>query len=164
MASRHATAQTVNTSEGDQRTPGAIAPGWMDHQLESELVLPEQFFGGARIDASISPEKRFILAVLEQAVRDFCREVTATDPRRRREFDEVEAWFASEEIEWPCSFLNVCDTLELDASWLRSRLWTLRDRQRARPDDPPSRIPAFRRRTGTPRRSCREESRVCEAA
>lgn len=164
MAFRHATAQRDNGSDANQQTPGAIALGWMDQQLESDLVLPEQFFGGARLDASISPEKRFMLAVLEQAVRDFCREVTATDPRRRREFDEVEGWFASEETEWPCSYLNVCDTLDLDASWLRSRLWTLRDRQRARPDDPTSRIRAFRRRTGTPRRSSGDGGRVCEAA
>jgi hypothetical protein len=157
MAIRSSHAEKENSIE-------ATSPSWMDHELGSDLVLPTQFFAGARLDASQSPEKRFMLAVLEQAVRDFCREVTAVCPRRRRDFEEVEAWFASDETEWPCSFATVCEIFDLDAGWVRSRLWNVRDRRRACPDDPTSRLRPFRRRTGAPRRPSPNETRIFQAA
>jgi hypothetical protein len=48
-------------------------------------------------------------------------------PRARRHLAEVEAWFASDDHVWPCSFVNLCHALDLEADAVRSRLvrWPL---------------------------------------
>ena len=61
--------------------------------IEPDIILPAQFL--PRIIAT--PEKRLLLAVLEEAVGTYQRYVMATDHRSRATFAEVEAWFASED-------------------------------------------------------------------
>lgn len=101
-------------------------------ELEPEVLLPSQYFASARQDASLRPEKRLLLAVLEEAVGDFQRDVVATGREAKRRFDDAEAWIASDETEWPCSFVAICQALGLEAEWLRHGLWRWRDAQRAR--------------------------------
>ena len=84
-----------------------------------ETILPAQFF---RPSAALPPEKRLMLAVLEAALLDLQRRAGARTPRARRLADEVDAWFAADDEGWPCSFLNVCQALGLDASAVRTRL------------------------------------------
>ena len=85
-------------------------------ELEPATVLPIQLFGRLGPDASVVPEKRLLLAVLEEAVVTFQRYVTDTGRRGRRLFREAEEWVGSEQGDWPCSFHNICDSLGLDAA------------------------------------------------
>jgi hypothetical protein len=62
--------------------------------LEPETVLPSQFFDRFKIDASLQPEKRLMLAVLEDAVGTFQKYAGATSRRSRRLHAEAEEWFA----------------------------------------------------------------------
>lgn len=101
-------------------------------ELEPEFIVPAQFFAGFRNDASLRPEKRLMLAVLEEAVADYQKFVIAASREGRALFEEVEAWFASEDREWPFAFASICDSLGLEASWLRRGLVLWRDAQRAR--------------------------------
>ncbi len=57
--------------------------------LEPAMVLPAQVFGFA-LDASLVPEKRLLLAVLEEAVVTFQRYATEQGRRGRRLFREAE--------------------------------------------------------------------------
>ena len=100
-------------------------------ELEPETVLPSQFFSRFQIDASLQPEKRLMLAVLEDAVGTFQKYVLARDRRGQALFTETEEWVHSEEVDWPCSFLNVCNGLNLEPAYLRAGLTRWRDRQRA---------------------------------
>ncbi len=100
--------------------------------LEPETILPSQFFSGLHVDASLQAEKRLMLAVLEDAVGTFQKYVNARDRRGQAQFAGAEDWFASDETDWPFSFVNVCHALGLDVSYLRAGLWRWRDRQRAR--------------------------------
>jgi len=92
--------------------------------LESELapdsMLPAQlydrFVGGARIQ----PEKRLQVAVLADAVLAFHR--WAGVDRAPRLFAEVEAWFASDDVDGPFTFIAICDSLALDPSYIRQGL------------------------------------------
>lgn len=115
------TAQAADTSA----TPFRV-------ELEPEVVLPSQFSSGVRIDASLSPERRLLLAVLEEAVGDFQRDVVATGREAQRRFAEAEEWIASDEATWPCAFVPICHALGLDPAWIRRGLWRWRDEQRAR--------------------------------
>ena len=57
--------------------------------LEPETVLPSQFFDRVHIDASLQPEKRLMLAVLEDGVGTFQKHAGATGRRARRLFAEA---------------------------------------------------------------------------
>ena len=83
---------------------------------------PAQLFGNPGPDASLVPEKRLLLAVLEEAVVTFQRYATDQGRRGRRLFREAEEWVGSEELCWPCSFRNICDVLGLDPCYLREGL------------------------------------------
>jgi hypothetical protein len=98
--------------------------------LEPETVLPSQFFDRVQIDASLQPEKRLMLAVLEDAVGTFQKYATANTRRARRLFTEAEEWFSSEETQWPFAFVNVCQALGLEPLYLRAGLQRWREGQR----------------------------------
>ena len=57
--------------------------------IEPDIILPSQFL--QRVLAT--PEKRLLLAVLEEAVGTYQRYAIMTDGRSRAVFAEVEAWF-----------------------------------------------------------------------
>jgi hypothetical protein len=99
--------------------------------LEPETVLPSQFFERFQIDATLQPEKRLMLAVLEDAVGTFQKNATAPGRRGRRLFAEAEEWFTSSENEWPFAFENICEALGLEPGYVRSGLRRWRDAQRS---------------------------------
>ena len=103
-----------------QRTVTA-SPG-VGLELEPEVVLPSQFYGRGGLDASLQPEKRLMLAVLEDAVGTFQKNVWARDRAGQRLLGEVEDWFASDDLNWPYSFPNVCNALGLEVEFLRRGL------------------------------------------
>jgi len=90
--------------------------------LEPETILPVQFSGGGTLDASIQPEKRLMLAVLEEGVGTFQKYAFSRDRAGQRIFAEAEEWFESDDIEWPFAFVNVCHTLGIEVDYLRGGL------------------------------------------
>lgn len=122
---------TISTAAA-VRVTSESAPEPLRMELAPELVLPSQFHTGVRNDASLRPEKRLMLAVLEEAVGDYQRCLVATGNEARRLFRDAEDWFASDDTEWPYSFVNICNALELDVGYVRAGLGRWRDAQRAR--------------------------------
>jgi hypothetical protein len=120
--------------------------------LEPEIILPSQL-PCATVE---TPEKRLLLAVLEEAVWTYQRNLMATEPRGRALFTDVEAWFASEDSLPLYSFVAICEVIGLNATYVRSGLGLWRDaarrtRSREAPE-PPYRSP-FRRVNGTRHRA-----------
>jgi len=73
------------------------------------------------------PERRLAAAVLLQAIDDLERlgRLTlrpSTSGHERPSARRVLAWFASDDVSWPYSFVNVCAHLRLDAGAVRTRL------------------------------------------
>jgi hypothetical protein len=100
--------------------------------VEPETVLPSQFFTGVHIDASLQPEKRLMLAVLEEAVGTYQKCSLASGRRARRLASDVEEWFASDDTVWPFSFVSICQALALEPQYIRGGLRRWRERQEAR--------------------------------
>jgi hypothetical protein len=97
--------------------------------MESDLILPAQF-----LQRSIAtPEKRLLLAVLEEAVGTYQRYalVLRLDRRNRAVLADVEAWFASADSHGLYSFVAICDALGLEATYVRSGLGRWADSHRA---------------------------------
>src|SRR5262245_35438199 len=103
--------------------------------VEPETVLPSQFFAGVHIDASLQPEKRLMLAVLEEAVGTFQKYSLVSTRRARRLLGDVEEWFASDSTVWPFAFTSICQALALEPEYIRRGLRRWRDQQRVRGDE-----------------------------
>ena len=102
--------------------------------LEPETVLPAQFFDRVHVDASLQPEKRLMLAVLEDAVGTFQKYVHASGRRGRKLFLEAEEWFDSPDTGWPFAFESICQALGLEAAYVRAGLWRWRDARISHPE------------------------------
>jgi hypothetical protein len=96
--------------------------------LESDIMQPCQFFERIKTQPSTQPEKRLMLAVMQDAVATLHKCLPGVTRRQRRLLKEVEEWFASADTAWPFSFQNICAALDLDADYLRLGL----DRWKAR--------------------------------
>ncbi len=90
--------------------------------FEPETILPAQLLDKSHLGAALQPEKRLMLAVLEDAVASFQRGVLAGSRTATREFDDVQRWFASEDTAWPYAFLNICHVLGFEPAYLRRGL------------------------------------------
>src|SRR3954466_16345377 len=103
--------------------------------LEPETILPAQYFDRIQIDASLQPEKRLMLAVLEDGVGTFQKYAGVTGRRARRLFAEAEEWFASDDTAWPFTFVSICQSLGLEPEYLRRGLRKWESEQSARGED-----------------------------
>jgi hypothetical protein len=102
--------------------------------------LPEQFFGTAE-DHRWEGERGLMLAVLEEAVKDFQRLLFAKSPAGRMAFEEVEEWFkARGDSEWPFSFENICNTIGVNPDVV------VRGLQKWKFDNPTKPVSSFVRR------------------
>jgi len=101
--------------------------------FEPETILPSQLLDTSHFGAAMQPEKRLMLAVLEDAIATLQRTATATSRIGTRDFDEVRTWLASDDTSWPYAFVNICHVLGFDPSYLRRGLdrWLAGARQRA---------------------------------
>jgi hypothetical protein len=67
--------------------------------------------------------------VLEQAVGIFQRYALAPDGADRLLFANIDAWFASDDTDYPFAFVSICDVLGLDVAYVRSGLRQWRESQ-----------------------------------
>jgi hypothetical protein len=96
----------------DEREPGPFAP---------DSFLPSQYFDRLR-HGERSGEWRLLVAILEDAVNVYRKQVGARDPRGRQLFQEAEEWIEDPDRTWIFSFENICDLIGLEADWLRRGL------------------------------------------
>jgi hypothetical protein len=99
------------------------------HLLQPDTLLPSQYFAILRRKGAHEPERRLVVAVLEDAVDCFQKHIHARDDKARRLFLDAEEWICSQDRSWPFSFENVCDLLQINPAYLRRGLIAWRDRQ-----------------------------------
>lgn len=88
--------------------------------LEPDTMVPSQYFDGVGSDAAFQPEKRLMLAVLEEAVATFQRHVTSDSDHSQLLVEEVESWASGADADWPFSFENICNALDIEPEFLRT--------------------------------------------
>lgn len=71
--------------------------------------------------AAWQPERRLMLAVLQEAVDTLIENGRRYDGRARRLYLDAAAWVADDDEESPFAFVSVCDALRLDVG--RMRQW-----------------------------------------
>jgi len=106
--------QTGSSSRGAQQV--ADAPHTSRHGPEA---------------ARLQPEKRLMLAVLEDAIETLFKTAGARHRAGRSLFAETMEWFTPDDTSWPFSFVNICEALGLSPSRVRlvvARCSDLRER------------------------------------
>jgi hypothetical protein len=102
-----------------------------------DVILPAQFYErGPTVDHA-SGEKALMLAVLEDGIRCFQEHLRNPRVRPRLLARQAERWIRSKDWEWPFSFNNVCESLELNPECLRAKLLQPRE-EGAAPSKPRS--------------------------
>ncbi len=101
--------------------------------LEPDTLMPSQFVDLLRRKLPMDGERRLMIAVLEDAVHCFRKNLHATDPKVRQLFLDAEEWIMGSDSTWFFSFENVCETLGIDPDYLREGLlrWKDAELQRA---------------------------------
>jgi hypothetical protein len=72
--------------------------------------------------APAQPERRLMFAILADAIVRFRRLTSVSHPALRAECREAERWIRSDDRSWPCSFVNVCEALDVAYEPLRRAL------------------------------------------
>jgi hypothetical protein len=70
----------------------------------------------------LEPEKRLMLAVLDDAIECFQKYAFTRDRKGKVLFQEAEYWVQDTNNDWPFSFANVCETLGFAPDYLRQGL------------------------------------------
>ena len=98
--------------------------------FQPDTLLPSQFFDRVRRRSEHDPERRLMIAVLEDAVDVYRKQAGANDQRGQQLFSEAEEWIEDADRTWLFSFQNICDVLDLDADYLRRGLHALKEKAR----------------------------------
>ena len=92
--------------------------------FQPDTLIPQEYLETFKRRTHLQPEKRLMLAVLEDGVACFQKYATAQDTRGKKYFQETEAWVLEEPSERLFSFDNICETLGLNGDYLRRGLMT----------------------------------------
>jgi hypothetical protein len=95
--------------------------GYVPEFFEADILLPSQFFSVSTVSAH-QPERRLMLAVLEDAVLIVAKHAGDKGARARRLVREAQQWIGAPGYGWPFSFENICAVLNIDAPALRQGL------------------------------------------
>lgn len=98
--------------------------------LERDTLSSDQYFNRWHGASHLQPEKRLMFAVLQEAVDCFQEYAFARGRKDEGLFKDAEDWILKDDHQWPFSFINICETLDIHPHYLRNGL--SRWKQRAR--------------------------------
>jgi hypothetical protein len=102
--------------------------------FQPDTLAAAQYFDNLRRTTILEPEKRLMLAVLEDAVSCFQDNVLAHSEKKRRISQEAEEWIRGEESDWFFSFENICEVFGINPEYVRQGL--LRWKEKTLPNHP----------------------------
>lgn len=97
--------------------------------FQPDTLLVSRYVSARSSQASFAPEKRLMLAILEDAIFCFQEHHAARLGKNKQEFDKVRRWIFEPAEDWVFSFENICSSLDLSPEYVRSglRRWLKRD-------------------------------------
>src|SRR5574341_83391 len=90
--------------------------------FQPDTLLPDQYLDTFRRKLHLEPEKKLMLAVLEDAVACYQKYLLARDGKGKTLFLEAELWVEQKSGDGVFSFDSVCEVLGLDPEYLRRGL------------------------------------------
>ena len=99
-----------------------VAAGEMASLFQQDSLLTVQYFENFRGKVQTEPEKRLMLAVLEDALDCFQKHFSSRGGRGLRIFRETEEWIFREDGGRLFSFDNICEVVGFDSQYVRRQL------------------------------------------
>lgn len=90
--------------------------------FQPDILIQSQYFQHMRRKNPLGPEKRLMLAILEDAVTCFQKQLRTKSTKGKTLFRDAEAWILEEDGSWLFSFANICEMLGLNADYVRRGL------------------------------------------
>ena len=101
--------------------------------FQPDTLLPEQYLDTYRRKLHLEPEKKLMLAILEDGIACFQKYVFAHDGKGKALFREAETWVEDKGGEAVFSFDSVCECLGLDPDYVRRGMRTWKAQALAQP-------------------------------
>ena len=103
--------------------------------FQPDTLLSAQYFDMLRRKTLLEPEKRLMLAILEDAINCYQDNLFSQRAKNKRLFDETEEWITTPGGDWIFSFDNVCESLGFNPEYVRHGLlqWKDKNRQKRSP-------------------------------
>jgi hypothetical protein len=93
-----------------------------DERISLADLIPVQYSDPVAIRIQMSGEYRLLWAVLEDAIDCYFRYATQPGAQAQEMFREAAEWIESEEQEWLCSFIGICEAFGMNPYALRRGL------------------------------------------
>lgn len=94
----------------------------MESLFHADILIQSQYQATYQRRFQQEPEKVLMLALLEDAIICF-QDYLGTDCKRKMAlFQDAEAWIMDDDTSYIFSFVNICEVLGFDASYLREGL------------------------------------------
>ena len=91
--------------------------------FEPDALLSEQFYATSKRNSCREPERKLMLAVLEDAISCMLKNPRRGNPHQRKQYEDARHWVTTEEeTDWMFSFKNICEALSLDPNYVRRGL------------------------------------------
>jgi hypothetical protein len=87
--------------------------------FQPDTLLPDQYLDTFRRKLHLEPEKKLMLAILEDAIACYQKYLFARDSKGKALFQEAEEWVEETGGAGVFSFDSVCETLGLNPDYLR---------------------------------------------
>ena len=118
--------ENVSAHRGDEKIASLFQP---------DTLLSAQYFDTLRRQTLLEPEKRLMLAILDDAINCYQDNLFSQRVKNKRLFDEAEEWIVTAGGEWIFSFDHVCESLGFNPEYVRRGLlqWKEKNRQKRSP-------------------------------
>ena len=87
--------------------------------FEGDVLAPDQYLAIFTRSNNLEPEQELMLAILTDAIECILKYCEEPIPMRAKLFSEAHEWLFNQDENEPFSFLNVCEILNFDPSYLR---------------------------------------------
>ncbi len=98
--------------------------------FQPDTLLSDQYLENFRRKTLWQPERRLMLAVLQDAIRCYQDNLFARNRKRKKLFLDTEEWISATDRDGVFSFEAVCETLGLNPAYVRQGLLRWQDRRR----------------------------------
>jgi len=100
--------------------------------FQPDTMLPSQYYAAAlRRKGALKPERRLIIAVLQDAIECYQKNLFAREGKARQLFADAEEWIDSGDRTHYFSYENLCEILDMNPEFVRRGLHKWREQQMA---------------------------------
>jgi hypothetical protein len=94
-----------------------------------DILLSAQYFDDRRGKTLLEPEKKLMLAILEDAINCFQENHLARCGKSKQLFDEAQGWIFEVNSDWVFGFENICSALGFNPEYIREGLVRWREKE-----------------------------------